>query len=95
MKKIVSYSINNPKVINYILLMVCLTMITLVTLPSIWPQTFTSLNSLQVDTDPENMLARDDPARIFHNKMKEEFGLYAIIVLGVVNETHPEGLFNV
>jgi predicted RND superfamily exporter protein len=49
---------------------------------------------IQVDTDPENMLSEDDPDRIFHNETKEEFALHDLIVVGVVNEAEPEGVFN-
>jgi predicted RND superfamily exporter protein len=49
---------------------------------------------IQVDTDPENMLAEDDPARVFHNEAKEEFSLHDLIVVGVVNEAEAEGVFN-
>jgi len=49
---------------------------------------------VQVDTDPENMLSKDEAVRIFHNQMKKEFSLYDIVVLGVVNEKDPDGVFN-
>ena len=47
-----------------------------------------------VDTDPENMLSPDQPARVFHNKVKEEFTLWDMIVVGIVNEKHADGTFN-
>ena len=53
-----------------------------------------AIPSIQVDTDPENMLSEDDPARVFHNETKEEFALHDLIVVGVVNEAEPEGVFN-
>ena len=49
---------------------------------------------IQVDTDPENMLSEDDPARVFHNETKDEFALHDLIVVGVVNEVEPAGVFN-
>jgi len=49
---------------------------------------------IQVDTDPETMLSEHDPARIFHNQTKEDFALHDLIVVGVVNEAKPEGVFN-
>ena len=49
---------------------------------------------IQIDTDPENMLSEDDPARLFHNETKDEFSLHDLIVVGVVNEAEPEGVFN-
>ena len=47
-----------------------------------------------IDTDPENMLSADDPARVFHNETKEEFSLHDLIVVGVVNESEEHGVFN-
>ncbi len=63
-------------------------------LPSIWPATFPSLNSLHIDTDPENMLSKDEPVRVFHNQMKAEFDQNDIVVVGIVNGKHPDGVFN-
>ncbi|MCL7488694.1 MAG: MMPL family transporter [Desulfobulbaceae bacterium] len=51
--------------------------------------------NVHVDTDPENMLSRDEAVRIFHNQIKKEFTLYDMVVLGVVNEKNPNGVFNV
>lgn len=48
--------------------------------------------SIKVDTDPENMLPHDNPARVFHDQVKETFGLHDMIVVGVVNEG-PDGIF--
>jgi hypothetical protein len=50
--------------------------------------------SVRVDTDPENMLAEDEAVRVFHHLTKKEFALHDMVVLGVVNETHPDGVFN-
>ncbi|MEL6613140.1 MAG: MMPL family transporter, partial [Bacteroidota bacterium] len=49
---------------------------------------------LQIDTDPENMLPEDQPARVFHRAVKADFALYDFLVVGVVNEAHPSGVFN-
>ncbi|NIP99629.1 MAG: MMPL family transporter, partial [Nitrospinaceae bacterium] len=49
---------------------------------------------IQIDTDPENMLSREEFVRIFHNRVKRVFTLHDMIVLGVVNESHPDGVFN-
>ncbi len=49
---------------------------------------------LQVDTDPENMLARDEPVRVFHHQMKKVFNLSDIVVLGIINDRDPDGVFN-
>ncbi len=50
---------------------------------------------VQFDNDPENMLSADEPVRIFHHQVKEKFDLYDFVVVGVVNEEHPDGVFNV
>ncbi len=50
---------------------------------------------IHIDTDPENMLAADQPDRVFHNLVEDRFVLHDAIVVGIVNETHPDGIFNV
>ena len=47
-----------------------------------------------IDTDPENMLPADQPSRVFHNQVKKDFNLHDIVVVGVVNEKDPDGVFN-
>jgi hypothetical protein len=49
---------------------------------------------LTVDTDPENMLPADEADRVFHNLAKDQFTLYDMIVVGVVNAEDPDGVFN-
>ena len=72
-----------------------LTFSLLAVLPTIWPQTFSFLQSAKVDVDPENMLSYDEPVRVFHRTMKAELSLHDIIVLGIVNNNHHDGVFNV
>ena len=47
-----------------------------------------------LDTDPENMLEQDEPARLFHNQTKKRFNLSEVVVLGIINEHDPDGVFN-
>jgi uncharacterized protein len=49
---------------------------------------------ISVDTDPENMLPVDQVDRVEHNRIKELFDLYDMIVVGVVNRDHPQGVYN-
>jgi predicted RND superfamily exporter protein len=49
---------------------------------------------IKVDTDPENMLSADEPVRIFHNQTKKRFALSDIVVVGIVNNKDPNGVFN-
>ncbi|MFP4058308.1 MAG: MMPL family transporter [Candidatus Brocadiia bacterium] len=53
-----------------------------------------ALRGVEVDTDPENMLAEDTPVRQFHDRMKEQFELRDMVVVGVVNTAHDDGIFN-
>lgn len=41
---------------------------------------------IQIDTDPENMLAADAPVRVFEHEMKETFGLSDFLAVGIVHE---------
>ncbi|MCW5199146.1 MMPL family transporter [Desulfobulbus sp. F1] len=49
---------------------------------------------VHVDTDPENMLSEHERVRVFHDLTKKEFGLHDVVAVGVVNEKHPDGVFN-
>jgi predicted RND superfamily exporter protein len=50
---------------------------------------------VKFDNDPENMLSPDEPVRVFHNQTKAKFALYDMVIAGVVNTNHPDGVFNV
>jgi predicted RND superfamily exporter protein len=52
------------------------------------------VNTIQVDTDPENMLSETARVRVFHHQVKAAFALSDMVVVGVVNETDPDGVFN-
>ena len=52
------------------------------------------ISRIQIDTDPENMLAADQTDRVFHNSVEQRFTLHDAIVVGIVNNGHPEGIFN-
>ena len=49
---------------------------------------------IQIDTDPENMLPADQEDRLRHDRIKQQFNLHDMIVVGVVNDRHPDGVFN-
>lgn len=40
---------------------------------------------IHIDTDPENMLAVDQPDRVFYNEVKKDFGIHDLIVFGVTD----------
>ena len=71
--RILQLAIDKPKfVYSIVLLMVVLSL-------AMMPR-------LIVDTDPENMLSRDAPARVFHNQTKTDFQMRDMIVVGLVSE---------
>lgn len=47
------------------------------------------------DNDPENMLAEDEYVRLLHHEVKERYALYDFVIVGIVNESHADGVFNV
>ncbi|RDB41876.1 RND transporter [Halomonas sp. DQ26W] len=47
-----------------------------------------------IDTDPENMLATDQPARVFDARVAERFDLYDTIVVGLVSERPETGIYH-
>lgn len=49
---------------------------------------------INIDTDPENMLAAEQSDRVFHNAVEESFTLHDAIVVGIVNERSPTGIYN-
>lgn len=49
---------------------------------------------IKVDTDPETMLSAEEPVRLFHDQTKRHFDLSDIVVVGIVNNKDPNGVFN-
>lgn len=94
MQSLSSHASQNPKKWFLFAGLLSILFLMLVALPTFAPASFPFLNALHIDTDPENMLSETEPVRLFHNAMKKEFGLYDMIVVGVVNETNPQGVFN-
>ena len=78
---LVQVSIKRPKLVTVIMVLATL-ILGLMTL------------NVKVDTDPENMLSEHEAVRVFHHRMKKEFDLNDVVVLGIVNEEHPDGVFN-
>ena len=85
---------HKPKLWFWLFSMLSVVLILLVLAPALTPQAASFLHPLKIDTDPENMLSVNEPVRVFHNQMKAEFSLYDMVVVGVVNDVHPQGVFN-
>ena len=62
--------------------------------PSVLPGAVPFLNPLTIDTDPENMLPADAPVRVRHGDLKSVFDIYDFVVVAIVNDKHPQGVFN-
>ncbi len=80
-EKIIDYSIRRYKLVTIIMVLFTLALGALI-------------SQILVDTDLENMLPEDEPVRIFHNQTKKDFVLSDIVVLGIVNNKDPNGVFN-
>ena len=80
-RRMVTLSLDHPKWV--IGVMAAITLVLAALIPMV-----------KVDTDPENMLPETEAVRVFHNAMKREFSLYDMVVVGIVNETDPDGVFN-
>ena len=50
---------------------------------------------VKFDNDPENMLGKGEHVRVFHHEVKEKYALYDFVIVGIVNESHGDGIFNV
>ena len=46
------------------------------------------------DNDPENMLSPKEYVRIFNDEVKKKYNLYDFVIVGIVNEKNPDGIFN-
>ena len=80
-QKITEFSIEHYRLVTIIMVLITLILGAMIPL-------------IKVDTDPENMLSEDEPVRVFHTQTKKRFALSDIVVVGVVNNKDPNGVFN-
>ncbi len=90
--KAVYYALSHPKMVIRVTAVITVVLLVLAAIPN--AVDIPLLKPLTVDTDPENMLSHEEPVRVFHDAAKKTFSLYDMIVVGVVNESHPQGVFN-
>ena len=93
--KIVSGSTRHYKLLTWTVVAVTGLLAVAAGAPSIFPGALSFMNPVKVDTDPENMLPADEPVRVFHNRMKRTLSLHDMVVVGIVNDRDPNGVFNV
>lgn len=79
-KNLVHFCTQKPKIVYAILAVLALV--------------FTAqIPRIKIDTDPENMLDSEHPARVFHNEVKTRFAMHDAIVVGVVDTSNENGVF--
>ncbi len=76
-RKLIDFSISNPRLV--IIISVVLTLLFAF-----------EMRKIKIDTDPENMLEEHQKDRVFYDKVKKEFGVRDMLVLGIENE---KGIF--
>ena len=93
-RAVTRFSMTHAKLVTWLMAVSTIALVAASVLPNIVPG-LDFLPSLSVDSDPENMLSEDEPSRVMHNRIREKFGISDAIFLGIVNEAHPDGVFNV
>lgn len=94
MNRLIDRVLKAPKFFIWLPVALSMLMIVLALAPTLSDSAAKYLHPLTVDADPESMLNYDDPARVFNRQQKAEFSLYDLIIVGVVNRTHQNGVFN-
>jgi len=79
--KVTEFSIEHHRLVTIVMVLITLVLGALMPL-------------IKVDTDPENMLSADEPVRVFHDQTKKSFALSDIVVVGIINNKDPNGVFN-
>ncbi len=104
--RITAFSLSHHKIVTGMIGAITLIVLVAAAVPSLhlidaMPESIKNLSrrmsflpEVAVDTDPENMLAASEPVRQFHHEMKTRMDLHEMVVVGVVNETDPNGVFN-
>jgi len=88
------YSVEHPWRVTLAMIAVLVVPLIVVLLGTFAPGTFPMLSPVTIDTDPENMLSHEEPVRVRHDRMKKVFDIPDIVVVGIVEEDHPNGVFN-
>ncbi len=87
-------AIKSPKFYIWLSVIIISVIMTLVAIPTLTGKFTTVLSPVKIDTDPENMLVYDDPVRVTNREQKKKFTIYDLLVVGIANKTHENGVFN-
>ena len=92
--RLTEWTVDHYRVVTAVTAAVTILVALAAAVPSVLPGGLGGLHAVEIDTDPENMLSADEPVRVFHNHMKKTLSLHDIVVVGVVNESRPDGVFH-
>jgi uncharacterized protein len=95
MNFLTNFALAAPKTFIWGTVAITFSLMALVAAPTLSPTVAQFLQPLSIDADPENMLTYDEPVRVFNREKKDTFSLYDLIVIGVVNDNHENGVFSV
>jgi uncharacterized protein len=95
MNFLTNFALAAPKTFIWGTLAIAFSLVALVAAPTLSPTVAQFLHPLSIDADPENMLVYDEPVRVFNREKKDTFSLYDLIVIGVVNDSHKDGVFSI
>jgi len=84
----------SPKLYVWLPVVVAMTLVGIVALASLTDVLPKFISPLSIDTDPEAMLAYDDPVRVTNRSQKQKFVIDDLMVIGIENYSHKNGAFN-
>jgi len=94
MVKLSNVALKSPKFYIWLPIVIAMMLVTLVAIPTFTGNFTNFIPTLQIDTDPESMLIYEEPVRVYNREQKEKFNIYDLMVVGIVNKTHENGVFN-
>jgi uncharacterized protein len=92
--KLSETAIKSPKFYVWMPVLIAFTLIALAAIPTLTGKFTSILSPLMIDTDPESMLAYDDPVRVTNREEKKKFVIDDLMVVGITNKTDKNGVFN-
>ena len=94
MKRLPEIAIQSPRLYVWLPAFLSLLMAVLVAVPTLSGRFTDVLPPLVIDPDPESMLVYDHPVRVLNREKKQRFTIYDLMVVGIVNKSDPNGVFN-
>ncbi|WP_419909526.1 efflux RND transporter permease subunit [Hoeflea sp.] len=90
-QRLITLALDHPKIIFRLTVAMLAVLICAIALPFAVPEA--PLHKLRIDTDPENMLQRSEPARILNRDKSDRFALHDRIVIAIENDRTQDGVF--